>query len=114
MAVRDENGSRVSAIKINFLNEKNYLLEIAAFSLEGAIAAARAGAHRIELCDNAADGGHPSHGMLVKLVNDYRFLYFQLSGRGAEILFIQKQNLHASKKMYYSKQLGFEGIVVGF
>ena len=35
----------------------NYLLEVAAFTVDAAIAAQHTGAHRIELCDNPAEGG---------------------------------------------------------
>lgn len=40
---------------------QNYTLEIAAFTLDGAILASEAGAHRIELCDNAEDGALRPH-----------------------------------------------------
>jgi len=44
------------------------LLEIAVFNIESAIAAAAAGADRLELCENPYDGGTtPSYGFLKML-----------------------------------------------
>ena len=45
----------------------SYKLEVIAFSLESCSLIQQAGAHRIELCDNPADGGTtPSFGFLKK------------------------------------------------
>ena len=42
-----------------------YTLEVIGFTIEGCTAAQNAGAHRIELCDNPADGGTtPSYGFI--------------------------------------------------
>ena len=46
--------------------KQKYLLEIATFSLMGAVEAFRAGAQRIELCENPHEGGTtPSYGMMA-------------------------------------------------
>jgi copper homeostasis protein len=96
--------------------KKNYLLEIAAFSLEGAIAAARAGAHRIELCDNAADGGTtPSHGMLVEARKRLSIPVFPIiRPRGGNFVYSKAEFACIKEDVLLCKQLGFEGIVVGF
>ena len=41
------------------------IIEISAYSIEWAVAAAKAGASRIELCDNISEGGtSPGYGMI--------------------------------------------------
>ena len=44
-----------------------YKLEVIAFSLDSCLLIEKAGAHRIELCDNPAEGGTtPSYGFIKK------------------------------------------------
>ena len=54
------------------------LLEICVFNTATAIAAENAGADRIELCENYANGGTtPSYGYLKTVREKLEFLYFQ-------------------------------------
>ena len=96
--------------------KKNLLLEIAVFSLEAAIAAAKAGAHRIELCDNAADGGTtPSYGMLVEVRKRLSIPVFPIiRPRGGHFVYSKSEFESIKEDVLLCKRLGFEGIVVGF
>ena len=48
----------------------SFILEIAVFNIESALLAAKAGADRLELCENPTDGGTtPSYGTL-KIVRE--------------------------------------------
>lgn len=91
------------------------LLEIAAFSFQSALLAANAGAHRVELCENAAEGGTtPSYGTL-KLVKEKISLpaFPIIRPRGGDFLYNDEEFSIMQKDIQLCKQLGYEGIVVG-
>jgi copper homeostasis protein len=93
-----------------------FLLEIAAFTLQGALDAAKAGAHRIELCDNAADGGTtPSYGMLIQAKQKIKIPVFPIiRPRGGNFVYSKTEFDCIKEDVLICKKLHFEGIVVGF
>ncbi len=96
---------------------KNKLtLEIAAFSLQGALEAEKAGAHRIELCDNAADGGTtPSYGMLVTARQIIQTPVFPIiRPRGGDFVYTKAEFDCIKQDIQICKNLGYKGIVIGF
>ncbi len=96
--------------------QKKYILEIASFTLEGALEAAKAGAHRIELCDNAADGGTtPSYGMLAEAKKKIKIPIFPIiRPRGGNFVYSKAEFECIKEDVNLCKKLGYEGVVLGF
>ncbi|MFZ9719380.1 MAG: copper homeostasis protein CutC, partial [Chitinophagaceae bacterium] len=91
------------------------LLEIAAFTIESAMAAEKAGADRIELCDNPQDGGTtPSYGMLVMAKECVSIPVFPIiRPRGGDFLYTEISFEMMRKDVKLCRELGFEGVVIG-
>lgn len=91
------------------------MLEIACFNISSAIAAAKAGADRIELCDNAAEGGTtPSLGTIQIALDKIKVPVFPIiRPRGGDFLYDEWE----FETMYYDvdfcRQLGCKGVVLG-
>jgi copper homeostasis protein len=91
------------------------LLEIAVFNFQSALLAASAGANRIELCENAHEGGTtPSYGAL-KLVKEKIFIpvFPMIRPRGGYFLYNDDEFIIMQKDILLCKELGYEGIVIG-
>ena len=93
----------------------SYILEIASFTIESAIAAEKAGADRIELCDNPNDGGTtPSYGMLVLAKACLSIPVFpMIRPRGGDFLYTETSFEIMRKDVKLCRELGFEGVVMG-
>ncbi len=91
------------------------LLEIAVFNIDSAIKAAVAGADRIELCDNAMEGGTtPSYGTLKLAREKISIPVFPIiRPRGGDFLYNDVEFEVMLKDVLLCKELGFEGIVIG-
>jgi copper homeostasis protein len=91
------------------------LLEIAVFNIESAIAAERAGAHRLELCENAGEGGTtPSYGTLKLVKQKVSIPVFPIiRPRGGDFLYTDIEFEVMKQDVQLCKQLGFEGVVIG-
>lgn len=91
------------------------LLEIAAFNLHAARAAAAAGAHRIELCDNAHEGGTtPSPGTLKAIRQEIQIPVFPIiRPRGGHFVYSQQEWDAMKWDLEYCQSLGFSGVVLG-
>jgi copper homeostasis protein len=94
---------------------ESFLLEIACYSAESAMIAQNAGAQRIELCDNPADGGTtPSFGVLkVARENINIPIYPIIRPRGGHFVFSETEIEMMRRDIVLCKQLGFEGVVIG-
>ena len=92
------------------------LLEIAVFNIQSALLAAKAGADRIELCENAFDGGTtPSFGILKTIREKISIPVFPIiRTRGGDFLYTDDEFTVMQKDVLLCKQLGFDGIVIGF
>lgn len=91
------------------------LLEIAVFSLHGAAHAAKAGAHRIELCENAGEGGTtPSYGTLraVRRMQDIPFFPI-IRPRGGDFVYSEAEFETLLDDLRLCRDLGFPGAVTG-
>ena len=93
----------------------HFILEIAAFTLHGAIEAYKTGAHRIELCDNPSDGGTtPSYGMMVEAKKNIRIPIFPIiRPRGGNFVYSKEEIESIKNDIELCKELKFEGIVIG-
>ena len=90
-------------------------LEIIAFNIASCEIAQAAGAARIELCDNPADGGTtPSYGFIkaarAALAID---LYVMLRPRGGDFLYSDAEFEIIKSDLAVCKELGCDGIVIG-
>jgi copper homeostasis protein len=92
-----------------------YILEIASFTLEGALTAAQAGAQRIELCENPQDGGTtPSYGMLKKTRKLISIPVFPIiRPRGGDFVYSNSEVDVMKEDILLCKELGYQGVVLG-
>lgn len=90
-------------------------LEIATFSLKGCIDAAKAGAHRIELCENAGAGGTtPSYGMLKQALLQVAIPIFPIiRPRGGDFTYSDAEFGIICDDVICCRELGYQGVVVG-
>ncbi len=94
---------------------KNYRFEICIDSVQSAINAADAGAHRVELCDNLFEGGTtPSAGMIrtVKRNADIK-VFVIIRPRGGDFLYSNLELEVMLDDICMAKDLGADGIVSG-
>jgi len=93
----------------------SFTLEIAAFTLEGAMAAQKAGADRIELCTNYAEGGTtPSLGMLKTARKKIGVqLYPIIRPRGGNFVFSDDEFEVMKTDLQICKALKYDGVVIG-
>jgi copper homeostasis protein len=91
------------------------ILEIAVFNIQSALLAMNAGADRIELCENPADGGTtPSYGTLKTIREKISIPVFPIiRARGGGFFYNDDEYAVMQKDVLLCKQLGFEGIVIG-
>lgn len=91
------------------------ILEIATFNLQSAILAEAAGADRIELCENPADGGTtPSYGTLMLAKEKITIPVFPIiRPRGGDFFYNEDEYAVMKKDIQLCKSLGYEGVVVG-
>jgi copper homeostasis protein len=92
------------------------ILEVAVFNIQSAITAANAGADRIELCENPADGGTtPSYGYLKTVREKILIPIFPIvRARGGDFFYTDEEFAAMKKDVLLCKDLGFEGLVIGF
>ena len=91
------------------------ILEIACFTIQSAILAAAAGADRIELCDNAAEGGTtPSYGSLQAAKELISIPVFPIvRPRGGDFFYTNEEYKAMMYDVEMCKQLHCKGIVTG-
>ena len=91
------------------------LLEIACFNISSAIAAAQAGADRIELCDNPADGGTtPSFGTIQSALVKIAVPVFPIiRPRGGDFLYTDEEYEVMLHDVQLCRQLNCKGVVLG-
>lgn len=90
-------------------------LEIAVFTIEAAIAAIKAGADRIEFCENAHEGGTTaSHGSLTVLASRKEGTIFPIiRPRGGDFLYSSIEFEVIKSDLLLVKSLGYPGAVIG-
>jgi copper homeostasis protein len=92
-----------------------YKLEVIAFTLDSCSLIEKAGAHRIELCDNPGEGGTtPSFGFIKKArVLTNIDLYPMIRPRGGDFLYSIDEFETMKQDVENCKQLGCDGVVIG-
>lgn len=91
------------------------ILEIAVFSVQSALDAIKAGADRIELCENPNEGGTtPSYGSLVAMSKQNTVPVFPIiRPRGGDFFYTDTEFQIMKQDVLIAKQLGFKGVVIG-
>lgn len=91
------------------------LLEVCAFNLQSSIIAERAGAKRVELCENPADGGTtPSYGTIKQTREKIGIaLYPIIRPRGGNFFYDEEEFAIIKQDILLCKQLGCDGISTG-
>ncbi len=91
------------------------ILEIAVFNIDSAMAAAQAGADRLELCENPQDGGTtPSYGFMKTVRELVSIPIFPIiRPHGGDFLYNESAYRVMQKDIALAKELGFEGVVLG-
>lgn len=91
------------------------LLEICVFNTATAVAAEKAGADRIELCENYANGGTtPSYGYLKTVREKISIPVFpMIRPRGGDYFHTSDEIEIIRKDILLCKELGFDGVVFG-
>lgn len=93
----------------------NYTLEVIAFTIESVLLAGQSGAHRIELCDNPAEGGTtPGYGM-IKTAREKTplLLYPIIRPRGGDFLYSDEAFEIMKRDVMLCRELGCDGVVTG-
>ncbi len=91
------------------------ILEIAVFNIESAQLAAAAGADRLELCENPAEGGTtPSYGTLKIVREKISMPVFPIiRPRGGDFFYTDEEFEVMKKDVLLCKELQFDGVVIG-
>lgn len=91
-------------------------LEICCYTAESALRAAQAGAHRIELCDNMAEGGTtPSWATIKQVVKQSQIpVNAIVRPRGGDFLYSYADYHIIKEDIAQIKLLGANGVVIGF
>ena len=92
-----------------------FTLEIACFSIAGALTAQAAGAHRLEFCENPEEGGTtPSYGALQLIKKKITIPVFPIiRPRGGDFYYSNEEFEIMQQDVLLCKSLGFEGVVLG-
>tara|TARA_B110000003_G_scaffold2509_1_gene2591 strand:- start:2412 stop:3110 length:699 start_codon:yes stop_codon:yes gene_type:complete len=91
------------------------ILEVCANSYESAINAEKAGAHRIELCENLAVGGlTPNYKLAKEVISDLRVpVFILIRPRDGDFNYSKNEFEQIKKDIILFKDLGCKGIVSG-
>jgi copper homeostasis protein len=94
---------------------KMFTLEICANSIQSALNAQAAGAHRVELCENLTQGGTtPSYGFLLQARKQLTIkLNVLIRPRSGDFLYSDLEYQVIQDDIKMAKQLGADGIVCG-
>lgn len=91
------------------------ILEVCAFNLQSAVIAQKAGAARVELCDNPVEGGTtPSYGTIKTTREKIAIaLYPIIRPRGGNFFYDEEELAIIKQDILLCKQLGCDGISTG-
>lgn len=98
----------------NVMNRRK--LEVCCYTAQSAILAEEAGAHRIELCDNFAEGGTtPSFATIMHVIEKLQIpVNVIVRPRGGDFLYSELEYEIIKEDVRKIKDLGANGLVVGF
>ncbi|MCB0775577.1 MAG: copper homeostasis protein CutC [Chitinophagaceae bacterium] len=98
------------------MSATKYIIEIATSDFATTRSAVEGGADRIELCANLAEGGTTaSYGTLVQCREKFSLpIYPIIRSRGGDFLYTDEEFGIMLKDVKLCRQLGFDGVVIGF
>jgi copper homeostasis protein len=93
----------------------NFVVEIIGFTIDGCLAAQKAGANRIELCDNPGEGGTtPSFGFIKAAREKLHIdLYPIIRPRGGDFFYSDDEFEIMKADVKLCKDIGCNGVVIG-
>lgn len=91
------------------------ICEVVVYNIESAMRAQEGGADRIELCDNAAEGGTtPSYAMIEQARQNISIdLFVMLRPRGGDFLYSNYEYHMIKRDLYQCQKLSVDGVVFG-
>ncbi len=91
------------------------MLEVIAFNIQSVLIAQRSGAHRIELCDNPAEGGTTASYGMIKTAREKTslLLYPIIRPRGGDFLYTEEEFEVMKRDVQLCKELQCDGVVIG-
>jgi len=97
------------------MHTNKVILEVAVFSVEAAIEAIKAGADRIEFCENPNEGGTtPSYGSLKTLIGlTGKPIFPIIRPRGGDFLYTAAEYECIKADLLLVKEIGYPGAVIG-
>jgi copper homeostasis protein len=97
------------------MNDLTFALEICCYNFQSALIAAAAGADRIELCADAAEGGTtPGKGTIQRVRSSVQIeLYPIIRPRGGDFLYTADEFEIMKADVLLCKELGCDGVVIG-
>lgn len=97
------------------MSKQNTILEVAVFTVQAALTALKAGADRIEFCENPSEGGTtPSYGSLKTLIQlTDKPVFPIIRPRGGDFLYTEAEYNCIKADLLLAKELGYPGAVVG-
>ena len=97
------------------MHTNKVILEVAVFSVEAALEAIKAGADRIEFCENPNEGGTtPSYGSLKTLIGlTDKPIFPIIRPRGGDFLYTAAEYECIKADLLLVKELGYPGAVIG-
>jgi copper homeostasis protein len=93
----------------------SFILEICCYNYHSCAVAAAAGAHRIELCADAAEGGTtPAYG-IIRLVQEKIGIetFPIIRPRGGDFFYTEEEFMIMQREVQLCKELGCGGVVIG-
>jgi len=92
-----------------------YQLEVIAFNIASCGIAEASGAHRIELCDNPADGGTTASAGMIRRARETTSLqlYPIIRPRGGDFLYSDDEFRIMMHDVNLCKEIGCDGVVIG-
>ncbi|MDR3712592.1 MAG: copper homeostasis protein CutC [Puia sp.] len=92
-----------------------HLLEICSYNLQSALIAQEAGAYRVELCADPADGGTTPSAGLIRTAREKLniLLYPIIRPRGGDFLYTDDEFAIMLKDIALCKETGCDGVVIG-
>lgn len=92
------------------------MIEICANGLQSALNAQKAGAYRVELCDNLYEGGTTPSPATLRLARKYLNikLHVLIRPRGSDFLYDDLEMEMIREDIRFCKETGCDGVVVGF
>ncbi len=92
------------------------MIEICANGLQSALNAQKAGAGRVELCDNLYEGGTTPGPATIRLARKYLHirLHVLIRPRGSDFLYDELEMEMIREDIRFCKATGCDGVVVGF